>query len=76
MLNTIRVLLGIIVIVLSINSLINKNYDFIHLTLFALGVLTLITGIVEFKAKRKTNAIISILAAAFVIFVTIYIFWS
>ncbi|MGA3599401.1 DUF3953 domain-containing protein [Lysinibacillus agricola] len=42
--------------------------------LLFLSVFVLITGFLELKAKRKTSAIISILAAAFGFFVAIYTF--
>ena len=44
-------------------------------TFVILGVL-FITGSMELKAKRKIHAIISIIAALFILFVAIYIFLS
>lgn len=74
MLKTFRILLSIIVFGLASYSLITQNFEFMPYMLFALGVLSLITGITELKAERKTSAILSILAAAFVLFVAIYTF--
>lgn len=72
MLKILRLLLSVFVIVLGSYSLITKNFEFISYMLLAVGVLSLVTGSLELKAKRKTSAIISFLAAAFLIFVFIY----
>ena len=55
-------------------SLITKNFEFMPYLMFFVGVLMLVTGVAEFQAKRKSNAISSILAAAFLFFVAIYTF--
>lgn len=55
-------------------SLITKNFEFMPYMMFFVGVLMLVTGVVEFQEKRKSNAISSILAAAFLFFVAIYTF--
>ena len=74
MLKILRVLLSVIVIMLGSYSLITQNFEVMPYTFIILGVLFLITGSVELKAKREINAIISILAALFILFVAIYTF--
>lgn len=74
MLKILRVLLSVIVIMLGSYSLITQNFEVMPYTFIILGMLFLITGSLELKAKREINAIISILAALFILFVAIYIF--
>ncbi len=76
MLKILRALLSIIVIVLGSYSLITQNFEVMPYMFFILGMMFLITGGVELKAKRKTSAIISILATPFMFFVAIYTFWA
>lgn len=74
MLKILRVLLSGIVILLGSYSLITRNFEVMPYIFLFLGVLFLITGSVELKAKRKINAIISILVAPIMFFVAIYTF--
>ncbi|QNK89589.1 DUF3953 domain-containing protein [Sporosarcina sp. FSL K6-1540] len=74
MLKILRIILSVIVMALAGYSLITKNFEFMSYMMFFLGVLMLVTGVAELQAKRKTNAISSILAAAFLFFVAIYTF--
>lgn len=74
MIKLLRILLAIIGIVLAVYCLITKNLEMMPYTLFVMGVLYLVTGSQELQAKRKTNAITSIFAGAFVLFVAIYTF--
>ena len=76
MLKILRALLSIIVIVLGSYSLITQNFEVKPYMFLILGMMFLITGSVELKAKRKTSAIISIFAAPFMFFVAIYTFWA
>jgi len=55
-------------------GLITKDFKFMSFMMFFVGVSMLVTGVAELQAKRKTNAISSILAAAFLFFVAIYTF--
>jgi len=54
--------------VLGSYSLITQNFEVMPYMFFILGMVFLITGSVELKAKRKTSAIISILATLFILF--------
>ena len=74
MLKILRIILSVIVMALAGYSLITKNFEFMSYMMFFVGVLMLVTGVAELQAKRKTNAISSILAAAFLFFVAIYTF--
>ena len=74
MLKILRVILSVIGIALAGYVLITKNFVFMPYMLLAMGLLGLVTGVVELQAKRKTSAITNFFAAAFVFFVAIYIF--
>jgi Protein of unknown function (DUF3953) len=74
MLKILRIILSVIVMALAGYSLFTKNFEFMSYMMFFVGVLMLVIGVAELQAKRKTNAISSILAAAFLIFVAIYTF--
>jgi len=69
-----RVSLLVIVMALAGYSLITKDFKFMSFMMFFVGVSMLVTGVAELQAKRKTNAISFILAAAFLFFVAIYTF--
>ena len=72
MLKILRIILSVIVMALAGYSLITKNFEFMSYMMFFVGVLMLVTGVAELQAKRKINAISSILAATFLFFVAIY----
>ncbi len=74
MLKILRIILSVIVMALAGYSIITKNFEFMPYMMFFVGVSMLVTGVAEFQAKRKSNAIPSILAAAFLFFVAIYTF--
>ena len=74
MLKILRALLSITVIVLGSYSLIAQNFEVMPYMFLILGIIFLITGSVELKAKRKTSAIISILATPFMFLVAMYTF--
>lgn len=69
----IRVILAVIAVFLSGYSLITGEFGIMPYTLLLLGLMLLVMGIIEIQEKRKGNAIISFLSAAFGIFVSIYI---
>ncbi|VDG97668.1 Uncharacterised protein [Lysinibacillus sphaericus] len=74
MLKVLGVVLSVIVITLAGYGLIIKNFEFMSYMFFFLGVFILSIGVRELKAKRSTNAIVSIIGAAFILFVSIYTF--
>lgn len=74
MLKKSRIILSVILIGFAAYVLITNNFEFITYMLLVMGVLGLLTGVAELQEKRKTSAVISILAGAFVFFVAIYIF--
>ena len=74
MLRVLRITSLVIGMALAGYSLITKNFEFMPYMMFFVGVLMLVTGVAELQAKRKPNAISSILAAAFLFFVAIYTF--
>ncbi|MEX3625722.1 DUF3953 domain-containing protein [Viridibacillus arvi] len=74
MLKILRIISLVIAFALAGYSLITKDFKFMPYMLLFLSVSSLVTGLLELKAKRKTSAIISILAAALGFFVAIYIF--
>jgi hypothetical protein len=73
-LKVVRIILSVIVIALAGYGLINKNFEFMSLTMLFLGMSILVTGLLELQAKRKSSAVIFILASAFILFVAIYTF--
>ncbi|QOV11190.1 DUF3953 domain-containing protein [Viridibacillus arvi] len=74
MLKILRIISLVIAFALAGYSLITKDFKFMPYMLLFISVSSLVTGLLELKAKRKISAIISILAAAFGFFVAIYIF--
>lgn len=74
MLKIVRLISSLIVIALASYGLITKNFEFMPYMMLFLGVSILVIGVLELQAKRKTSAIISILASAFILFVAIYTF--
>jgi len=66
-LKILKVILSVIVIALAGYGLITKNFEFMPYMMLFLGVFMFVTGVAELQAKRKTNAISLILAAAFLI---------
>jgi hypothetical membrane protein len=72
LLKVLRVIFALIAVGLAVYALITNNYELSSYMLFFLGAMMLVMGISELKVKRKKNAIISLLASAFVIFVSIY----
>ncbi|MGE7925891.1 DUF3953 domain-containing protein [Viridibacillus arvi] len=74
MLKILRIVSLVITFALASYSLITKDFEFMPYMLLFLSVSSLVTVFLELKAKRKTSAIISILAAAFGFFVAIYTF--
>ena len=69
-------ILGIIVASVSIYSLITGEYVTVPYIQILLGVLLIILGINQWKEKRKTVAIFLFFAAAFSIFVNVFILLS
>ncbi|WP_430786737.1 DUF3953 domain-containing protein [Virgibacillus flavescens] len=74
MLKISRIILSVIVIAIAVYVLITKNFEFLPLMILFLSILIMVGGLVELQAKKKTNAIISILASTFLLFVAIYTF--
>lgn len=74
MLKIVRLISSLIGIALASYGLITKNFEFMPYMMLFLGVSILVIGFLELQAKRKTSAIISILASAFILFVAIYTF--
>jgi hypothetical membrane protein len=72
LLKVLRVIFALIAVGLAVYALITNNHELSSYMLFFLGAMMLVMGISELKVKRKKNAIISLLASAFVIFVSIY----
>ncbi|WP_240335340.1 DUF3953 domain-containing protein [Paraliobacillus sediminis] len=71
-----RLILSIIVVALSSYGLLTGIPGvIIPYALFFLGIMLLITGVIEFQ-KRNANAINSFLVAGFSLFVSIYILLS
>ena len=71
-LKILRIITSCIVFGLAIYSIITQNFVYMPYMLLFLGASVLIMGVFELKAKRKTSAIISFLAVAFLFFVVIY----
>ena len=74
MLKVLGAALSFTVMALAGYALITENFGVMPYVFFLLGVLIAGLGIRELKAKRTTNAIASILASAFILFVSIYTF--
>lgn len=69
MLLVVRIILAIIVITLSVYSLVSDNQEiYPYMSLF-LGLMMMVIGISEFKAKRQAIAIMCVLVSVFVLFV-------
>lgn len=74
MLLVLRIILAIIVITLSVYSLVSDIHEiYPYMSLF-LGLMMMVIGISEFKAKRQAIAIMCILVSVFVLFVAVYTF--
>lgn len=71
--NIIRIILAVIVVLLSGYSLITGEFGFMPYTLFLLGGMLFVMGMIENREKRKGNALISFLSAVFAIIVSVYI---
>jgi hypothetical protein len=69
-----RIILAIIVLVLSAYAMVTDNQELSPYMLFFLGLMMLVMGISEIQAKRKSYAIIAILASIFVLYVAVYTF--
>ncbi len=69
-----RIILAIIVLVLSVYAMVTDNQELSPYMLFFLGLMMLVMGISEIRAKRKSYAIIAILASIFVLYVAVYTF--
>ena len=69
-----RIILAIIVLVLSVYAMVTDNHELSPYMLFFLGLMMLVMGISEIRAKRKSYAIIAILASIFVLYVAVYTF--
>ncbi|REB07076.1 DUF3953 domain-containing protein [Sporosarcina sp. BI001-red] len=74
MLKIVGVMLSVIVIAFGCYALITENFEFMPHMLFFLGVLLMGLGVRELKVKRTTNAVVTILGSAFILFVAIYTF--
>lgn len=74
MLNVMKVIFAVITFSLAVYLFITVKDQVIPYMLFSFGAMVLVTGISELKEKRKTNAIISFLVSAFVLFVFINTF--
>ncbi|MFC7062320.1 DUF3953 domain-containing protein [Halobacillus seohaensis] len=60
-------------VILGSYSLITQKFDLLPYSLFLVGILTLVIGLIELKKDRKSFwGYINIGASAFVIFVVIY----
>lgn len=74
MLSVLRLILAIIVITLSVYGLVSDNHEiYPYMSLF-LGLMMMVIGISEFKAKRQAIAIMCILVSLFVLIVAAYEF--
>jgi Protein of unknown function (DUF3953) len=67
----IRIVLAIIVLGLSVYAMVTDNYELSPYMLFFLGCALLVMGISEIQAKRKSYAILVILASLFVLYVAV-----
>ena len=74
MLKILRLISSISVMALAGYGLITDKFEFMPYMLFFLGVSLLVSGVLELQAKRKTSAIFTILAAAFLFYVAFYTF--
>ncbi|RDW18729.1 hypothetical protein CWR48_10430 [Oceanobacillus arenosus] len=70
-----RLILAIIVVAVSSYGLTTGNSEvLIPYALLFLGLMLLVTGITEFKERRKANAIILFIVTGFSFFVAAYTF--
>ena len=74
MLKILRVISSISVMALGAYALITGKFESLPYMMFFLGVSLLVSGVLELQAKRKTSAIFTILAAAFLFYVAFYTF--
>ncbi|MFZ3580426.1 DUF3953 domain-containing protein [Virgibacillus sp. DJP39] len=73
MLKVLRIILSISVVTLGSYILITRKMELLPYSLFLVGVLTLVLGLIELKKdKRSFWGFINIGASAFVFFVVIY----
>lgn len=71
MLLGLRIILAIIIITLSVYGLVSDNHEMYPYMFLFLGLMMMVIGISEFKAKRQAIAIMCILASVFVLFVAV-----
>jgi len=76
MLKVLRLVLGTIVVVLAAYALITKNSGFASLIILPMGFFALVSGLSEFKEKRRENGLNLIFVSVFIFIVTIVIFLS
>ena len=75
-LKILRIVTSGIVFGLAIYSIITQNAVYMPYMLLLLGVSVLIMGVLELKAKRKTSAIISFFAVAFLFLLSFMLIWT
>ncbi|MDN4494482.1 YczI family protein [Ureibacillus aquaedulcis] len=71
----IRLILAIIVCALSGYSLLTGEFGPMPYSLLLLGVMIFLTGITEYREKRKVTGILSFISGTFCFFVGIYTIW-
>lgn len=71
MLKKLRIGLSIIVMILAVYVLITSHFNIMPYMMSFLGAMILVTGISEFREKRKVTGSLSIFAAGFILFVII-----
>lgn len=71
MLKILRYVLSVITILFASYGLITKNFEFNQIMIFLLGLTMLITGLEEFRKKRKMYSWLMVLVFLFLLFVSI-----
>ncbi|MFP7255032.1 DUF3953 domain-containing protein [Terribacillus goriensis] len=74
MLKILRIALAFIVVTIAVYSLVTGNHALSPYMLFFLGLMMIVMGISEFKAKRQAEALTCFTVSVFVLFVSVYTF--
>ncbi|RAS74481.1 DUF3953 domain-containing protein [Priestia endophytica] len=72
MLKRLRIFLSVIVLILSVYSLITQNFELMPYSMFLLGTMILVTGLLELKRDKKEFwGYVYIIVSLFAVYVSV-----
>lgn len=75
LLKVLRIALAFIVVTIAVYGLVTDNHELTPYMFFFLGLMLIVMGISQFKAKRQADAITCFVVSVFVLFVAVYTLW-